>query len=338
MPIVTKAPVPQHVATTGNTAATAQAAALKMLEGATIDDSKAEVEVGDKPAPATPVVEGEVEAAVEKAPEEEKPLEEEKPKLEAKKEGLPDPLKKSFEALAKEKSDLRAERDSLKAERGELAKYRMLDNAVKNRDAMGVLAAAGLTYKDVVAQVTGGKAVIPDAEEPEAGSSEVQTLRTELEELKNERKAEKFNRNMETLHTKMREAVDPKKYPNLAADPGLVREAHNLLIEHTKKTGSPPGETLTESIQIALEAVEAKEEANVQKIMKRRGLTSAKPAGDTEEAGTKSAVDQPASELGKPSRTLTNSHATTPAKGAGSTAKTPEELRALALKQLEAQG
>jgi len=83
---------------------------------------------------------------------------------------------------------------------------------------------------------------------------------------------------------------------------------------------------------MALEAIETREAATVAKWKKRLGVDTSAPAGDTGVVGPKSAVNQPASELGKQSRTLTNSHATMPSRPPGSPAESVEELRARAAK------
>jgi hypothetical protein len=128
------------------------------------------------------------------------------------------------------------------------------------------------------------------------------------------------------------------KFSNVAADPSLHREVINQLISFTKEAGHPPGDTIEESIQMAIEAVEAREEATAQKYLKRKGLTQPKTEGDTGIVGSKSAVAPAASELAKTSRTLTNSHASSPRTVGSTPAETPDELRAKALKMLEAQG
>ncbi len=334
MPIVkAAAPVrPTAVVNTGaiqDTAAAAQAAALKMLEGAVIDDSAAPVEEGDKAAKAAPVAE---EAAPEEGEEVEveAPKEEEKPApKEGKKEALPDPLRKSFEALALEKKAMRDERDKYKSEMAELSRFRAIDVAAKNRDALGVLAAHGLSFKDVNLQVAGGA---DPTDLPEDKQEAKSPLEERLAALETTLQKERFQRHMDNLQGQMAKAVDAKKYPTIAAEPELVADAHKLLIDHTRQTGSPPGSNLNESMHMALEAIEAREQAANEKYRKRLGLTTSKNLTDTEVAASKSAVE-PASGLGT-SRTISNSHASAP-KAAGSTkAETVEELRAKALRQL----
>lgn len=344
MTIVTKAPVrPTPVVNVGaanNVAEAARAEAMKMLEGAVIDDSKAPTEVGDKPAPKA-VVEPEAaeEPSAEEKPaeepvaEEEKPATEEKPK-EEKKEGLPDPLKRSFEALAQEKKALRLEKEAVKAEKAGLAKYQLLDRAIQNGDVMSLIAAGGFKYQDVVAAVTGGKLPAGTADEEDApapGNEENSPLALKVKALEETIQKQNFSRGMEQLHATMVKAVDPKKYPNIAADPDLVQAAQDELVAFTRKTGAPPGENISESINMALEAIETREAAVVAKWKKRLGVDSAAPASDAGAVEPKSAV-RPASELGKQSRTLTNSHASVPAKPPGSPVETVEELRAKALK------
>ncbi len=127
------------------------------------------------------------------------------------------------------------------------------------------------------------------------------------------------------------------KYPNIAADEALSQDVVQYLLQFTMQTGKPPGDTLDESIQMAAEAVEAREEAAAQKYLKRKGLTAPKASSTVTEV-PKSAVEQPASELGSSRKTLTNSHASSSQAAGLTRPETVEDLHAKALKMLEAQG
>ncbi len=322
-----------------NSAADAQAAALKMFETSKIDNSAAPVEEGD----VEPKVEAQKVEVAEVDPDEGTPeAKEEKveEKIEVKKdEGLPDPLRKSFEQLAKEKKALRDEQTAVKAEGAKFEKYRMLDAAVKNGDALGALAALGMGYGHVVKQLTGGKAppeVEGATEEPEQGEN---PLAAEVRELRAIVQKDRFERGGERLLGKMNELTRSMatKLPNVAADPALVEEARQYLYDFTRETGAPPGANINESMQMALEAVEARESATVEKWKKRLGLTVAKATADNTPAATKSAVEQPASDLGS-RKTLSNSHASSPNVAGSTRPETVEELQAKALRLLEAQG
>ncbi len=341
MPIVTVKPTLPAPAAPTDTAGAARAAALAMLSTSTIDDSAAPVEKGEEaevPAVKDPD-EGEKPAEVEK--EGEKPAEvEKKPeeKVEAKKEGLDDPLKKSFERLALEKKEQRDREANLKTREAAVAKYELLDKAAAAQDAMGALTMLGIPYSALVNQLTGGRAPADEPEKEAPAGNESEALKR-VAALETQLSKERFDRNMSALHTEFGTIAkaNAKKYPLVAEDPELIRQAHANLVEFVRRTGSPPGETREESIAIALEAVQVTAEKEAEKWRKKLGLTAAPAASNTEAAAPKSAVE-PASELGMPSRTITNSHASAPQKVAGSTAKTPDELRAAALKILEAQG
>ena len=133
MPIVTKATTPtppSNPAAIQDTAAAAKAAALKLMENAVIDDSTAPVEVGDKEPEKKVVEDPDAQVDDEPVPEtkpddepKEDPPEEKKPE----KKGLPDPLKNSFEKLAREKADMRKREEALKAAEGRLSKYETVE-------------------------------------------------------------------------------------------------------------------------------------------------------------------------------------------------------------------
>lgn len=339
----TPAPPTNHQAIQ-NSAESARAEALALFSTAKIDNAAvpAPIEQGDVEPKEVPVVEAK--DPDEGAPEDGEPKEEakveEKP-APKKEEGLADPLKKSFEKLAQEKADLRKEKDALKVDAAKMQRFSQLEEMASRGDALGILAAHGLGYSHAVKQLTGGKDPGETvAAEEEAPSSAVEALRAEVAELKADRKRERFERGEEKLIGEMGEIARglAAKLPNVSADPELISRARDYLYEYIKKAGSPPGETRSESIQMALEAVEESEAKTAEKYRKRLDLTPAAKSADTAGEGTKSAVDQPASELGSSRKTLTNSHASTP-KAAGQTRpKTVAELHAEALKLFEAQG
>ncbi len=338
MPIAVKPTQTSPVAP--STAAEAQAAALKMLEGAVIDDSTAPAEAGDKPVKAAPV---ETDPDAENPGEEKNPGEETKEEAkpeakEEKKEGLPDPLKNSFERLAREKAEMRKETESLKAREAKVSKYEMIERAVANDDAMGVLQLHGLKYSTLVKQeIAKGRPGAAPAAEPEAEENPYETRIAALERTIREQNIKQADSELKG-HVSSAVKAAASKYPNVSADPELTGDVVEQLLNFVKQTGKPPGDTLEESIHMALEAVELREEKAAQKYLKRKGLTDVKPADSISPAGTKSAVDPVASELTKKSRTLTNSHASAPRTVGSTTAETPEELRAKALALLEAQG
>ncbi len=330
-------PAPTNAGAIQSTADAARTAALALFEGSKIDNSTAPVEQGDleeKKVAASPEEETSPEEESDEPKEEEKPEVKVEAKPEKKEEGLPDPLKRSFDRLAIEKKELREMQAQLKDREAKVAKYELADKLAANGDALGLLAAYNVKYSTLVKQkIERGE---PDAEEPaEADDNPLVAEVKQLREIVYGERQQRFEREMNGQINDFVKA-NATKYGNLAADPSLSKDVVRHLLEFTKQTGKPPGETLEESIQMAVEAVEEREEAAAQKYLKRKGLTGQKASSTVTEA-PKSAVEPPASELGS-RKTLTNSHASSP-HGAGSTRpETPEDLRAKALKLLEAQG
>lgn len=343
MPIVTKTTTPApptNTAAMQNTAEEAKAAALKMLETSVIDDSTAPVEEGDKePAKKAPPVEEDPDAKVDEEPQEEKkpddePKEEEKPKEEKK--GLPDPLKNSFEKLAREKKELRAREEKLKAAEGRLSKYETVERLAAAGDGLGVLAALGVKYSGFVKQQLEKGAPDDEDDAPPPADDQLAGIRAELQQLREESRQRKLKEGDQVLRGAVNDFVKTaaEKFPNIAGDPDLAKDVVEEMIRFTKETGAPPGDTLEESIQMAAEAVEEREEKALQKRLKRRGLTASTAAGDAVPAGTKSAVETAPSEVAKKSKTLTTSHASAP-RAPVSTSVDPEELRRQAVEMLK---
>lgn len=342
MPIVTKTTTPtppSNPAAIQDTAAAAKAAALKLMENAVIDDSTAPVEVGDKE-PAKKVVEDpDAQVDDEPVPEtkpddepKEDPPEEKKPE----KKGLPDPLKNSFEKLAREKADMRKREEALKAAEGRLSKYETVERLAAAGDGLGVLAALGVKYSGFVKQQLekGGPAEDDEAETPP--STDLDEIRNELKQLREESRQRKLKEGDQVLRGAVNDFVKTatEKFPNIASDPDLAKDVVEEMIRFTKETGAPPGDTLEESIQMAAEAVEEREEKALQKRMKRRGLTVAGASGDASSAAPKSAVETAPSEVAKKSKTLTTSHASAP-RAPVSTSVDPEDLRRQAVEMLK---
>ncbi len=329
--IVKPAPVAtSNFTATQSTADAAKAAALAMLENTVIDDSAAPVEQGEVKA----------KAAVEVEPEEGEPVAEvkaEAPKEPAEKpeekKALPDPLKNSFERLAREKSELRKSEESLKAREAKVARLEMLERLAANGDTIGALSVLGLKHSDHIQQVLDkGEALDEPAPVTKGGDAyekRIAALEARLADESNKRNHEQMQGKISDF---VKGAAD--KFPNIAADHSLSGDVVKYMLDFTMQTGKPPGETLEESIQMAAEAVEAREEAAMARLLKRRGLTAVKASDSLPVAEPKSAVDPAASELARKSRTLTNSHASAPRAVGSTPAVTVEELRAQALKQL----
>lgn len=296
---------PETAAPSPNSTEGARAAALKALEAAEAAES-APAEEPKEAAKAEPPAEKE-EAAEEKEIEAKEEKEENK---EEKKEERDTLLKKSFDVLAREKAALRKEREEAKAEKAELAKYRTLDLAVKNKDPMGVLAALGLPYSTLVDQLTGRKTEEKPSEAQTASKKEEEYLQR-IEALEQARKEEKYQRDVQALDSQIEKLALSKKdkFKLSTSEDDFAAGVRDYLLNHIKETGSPPGEDLEESIEMALEAIEAKFEAQAAKWRKKLGLTAAEMSNTITKA--ESAAESVKSVTTK-SKTLSNSHASAP--------------------------
>ncbi len=276
---------------------------------------------------------------VEKTAEVPKEVAKELAAPESKKEEKPELLKKSFEKLAQESAALRKEKDELKAERAIVDKYKMVDKMVESKDAMGLLATFGIKYSTWVKQVMEKGEGAPDAEETPKGTK-VDPMATRIEALEKIINEERYNRSVDQLLGKIEEVAKAQadKFPLVNSDKATVKQVHSYLLDFVQRTGKPPGDTIEESVQMALEAVEADQGKEAEKWRKRLGLTDKKVASSVEEV-TKSASDPAASELANKSKTLTNSHASAPRTvGSNNQSETPEELRRKATELLNKLG
>lgn len=287
------------------TTADFHAAAIAAMEAAEQADAT--------PAPAEETAVKESEPAVVEKTE----AKDDAPKPEEKKEEAPKTeekdtlLKKSFETLAKEKAALRKERDAAKAEREELAKYRTLDNAVKNKDAMGVLAALGLPYSSLVDQLV-GKKTESKAEAPEESVESKYLAR--IEALEQENKAAKFKADVTALESKITQIANMKKekFPLSTGEEDFAPAVREYLLNYVRENEDPPGDTIEESIEIALEAMEERFNQQAAKWRKKLGLTAAETSSSVT---TAERVVEPVKSVVTKSKTLSNSHTSAPATG-----------------------
>jgi hypothetical protein len=297
-----------------------------------------EVEIVAAPAPVTAVAAAEAPAAdepevseadddspVAEAPAASKPEVKPEVKVEAK----PSRLEKSYDDIARQQAAIRKDREALAAEKTELASARSLAEAAKRGDAMALLAAAKIPWSKAAKQVLEGHGVeVPDDEEPEADAPTA--LRQEVDQLKARLAArdaaDTQAQFMNALQTKLKEGGDKFK---LVAARKAEMQAVRFISDFYNETGRLPGEDFDETMEIALEAVEAR-------LVKERDswaplLTSA--SGAVTVPASKSAVPAGAVSQQAP-KTLTNSSGSGP-KGAPSNSpsklKTDEDYIAAAL-------
>lgn len=230
------------------------------------------------------------------APKEEAPKEEAKPP-EA------NPLAMSFEKLAKEKAELRKVAEQVKPYQELLKGFdpntlQAIARAKASGDPVSALAALGFTHNDYVQSVVGkdGKASKEPERKPVEKDPEIQSLKSELEQVKQWR-AQKVR---EEMSQSVKSIVTSDKYRHIA---GL--EAHdavvNFLNDYYARTGEAPGETWSDSVKIAADEVEKylAQEAN----RWRKVVLTDTPKPATQSVGT----EKPTAEAVKPAKSLNNS-------------------------------
>jgi hypothetical protein len=237
-----------------------------------------------------------------------------------------DPLKRSFEKLAKEKEALRKEADTIKPYMEMLKaipphSLQALARAAQSGDPMALLAAAGYSYADVAKRVVTGESTPPapqKTEERPAGALPPE-VQGEIAELR----AYVQRQQQQELMQRVKAAVPPSlKHIN-----GL--EAHDLIVRYVNdfaaRTGSPPGETFEESVAIAAEAVEAHLAREAQRWAKV--LTPGQSPGTVPSEALRTPPQQPGQSVPVP-KTPTNA-AAAPASAKPEPTTRDERLKAL---------
>jgi len=259
-----------------------------------------------KGAPAEPA--SELEAHVESDPAEEavEPAAKAPPKADA-------PLDKSFAKLANATASLRKEQEALKPY-AEVAKVfrpeqmQALARAMAAKDPLSVLAAVGLSYTDVAKAVVGQgdkKAEPANKEAPREEPNEpahVAELRAEIRELQQERFVRAQEQVTSTIAGFIKESAD--KYPHLSLIDDGASKVRRVLEDYYQRTGGQPGETPTESFEIAaaeVEAREAKEAVRWEKV-----LSGLRAKRDGAKSVDSSASESPTSRESSGQKTLTN--------------------------------
>jgi hypothetical protein len=171
---------------------------------------------------------------------------------------------KSFEDLARERVALRGEREKLKTEGAELSRSRALADAAAKGDAMALLAAAGIPWSKAAQQVLEGHGVKPpvESEAPQADDPREARLAALERELSTS-KAQAARENV-LGQVRARVASDATKF-RFTASLKAEAEAIRYLEQFHNETGELPGSNIEESLEIALEAVEAHYTAEAKK-------------------------------------------------------------------------
>jgi len=285
------------VAETPSEAPAAPAAGVTVAQPLEAEVSAAEAKDGETPA-----------AEPAKEPEAAKPV---------------DKVAKGYEDLARDKAALRAEREELK-------QYRALADAKKNGDAMALLAAAGIPWSKAAEQVLASGSLKAEKEEPEVDPRDARLAALE-QEISSRKEAE--TKASVLSAAKARTGADPEKF-KLVAKMGEEGKAIRYIEQYFSKFGELPGETLDESIELALEAVE--QELSKESKRWESVLTSFKGASTVP---AKSAVPADGAVSKQAPKTLTNNVGAgpAPASAAPKKPKTDAEYVAAAIEAISAQ-
>lgn len=276
-----------------------QAAAIAALEAMPEDGNAAETP--EAPAP-------EAKATEEETPVADSVADSAKAEVPEKTSEKVEPPKKSFADLAKEKADARARKAQADAQEAELREARALIEFARKGDAVGLLTAAKIPWSKAASQVLGGKT----EEEPEkpAPDTEIAKLREELNGFKEEARQA---RNAAKLAEVRAQAADLVKKGGdkylFVAEHDAAADAVDFVRQYYSETGELPGETLEESLQIGLEAVEADLAKKADKwekaLAKKKGVVT----NTTKQEVTSVAASK------KAAQTLTNNTASGPRTG-----------------------
>lgn len=266
------------------------------------------------------------------APKTEQPVSEkpaEQPKVEPK-----TAVDRSWEKLTETQARVRAQTEALKVEKAAIEQQRsqfaLFDSALRQKNPIALLNAAGFGYQDVVEAIKGGaKEAAPKQQDPM--STSIAELQAKIQRLEEERIAEKETAARKNVLSLAEQRAE--KFP-LVQGLGAHEKALDYVMDYHRRTGELPGETIEDSLDIALEAVNAnlvKEKERWQKV-----LTSEKPAVSVTDKAPESTPEVAPSENAP--KTLSNSMTgQKPAPAPKKAAITPEDLRADALSFLRSQ-
>lgn len=238
---------------------------------------------------------------------------------------------KAFAKLMQEKAALRQQGDQLRpwmeaAKAMDPNSLAALARAKAAGDPMAALAAMGFNYTDLAKRVAGMKeAPKEDDEEPgESGEPEyVRKLKEEVAGLKQEVTARKTAEMKVEMLGKMKTLITADKFKFVTGH-GDFDAVLRYLEDFHSKTGSLPGESFEESVELAATAVEKHLEAQAEKW--RKVLTPSPAPTTVLSEATSDSVSVGQAHTG---RTLTNAATTSPKSVAPEPKSREEKLKAL---------
>lgn len=215
-----------------------------------------------------------------------------------------DRVTKGFEDLARDRAALRAEQAKFKADQIS-PEDRALLAAAKSGSAMSLLAAARIPWSQAAQEVLDGTKPTKKYEAPPEPDERDKRLAALEQEISSRKAAETRHNVMSQLQAKTKAGATKFK---LTAQLGEEEKAIRFIEQHFNRYGELPGETLEESMEIALEAVEmqlVKEKKRWDSLTAPKGMVTNPPKAEVPAVG---AVSQQAP------KTLTNQTGSGPSK------------------------
>lgn len=200
------------------------------------------------------------------APKEDKPP---APKPEEKQ---PSKVEKTWEQIAKEKREAREARKAAEQANALGAKGKAMLAAAEAGDAMGLLAAAGISWSQAAKQVIDGGKADPKAPAVKKPEEDENPLAKEVRELKAKIAEREAREQTQGFLSKIKSAAAaaPDRFL-FVSELEAEEEVFGFLQRYAAETGELPGDNVEESIEIALEAVEKQHRKKAEKYQK--GLT-----------------------------------------------------------------
>lgn len=207
------------------------------------------------------------------------------------------------------------------------ARAEAMERAIAAGDAVGLLAASGMTHAQYSAQLLGQKP--PEGEKAETTESpDVKSLRDELNQIKAQHEAERAEstRAQARAMISARVKAGGERFRLINALDPEGASVERVILAYLQENGSPPGATFEETIDLAAELAENEFKKESEKWSKV--LT---PAQATAQTPVQKAPESRPSTGAEPPRTLTNGNSTQPGPAARSQYQSIDErLAALA--------
>ena len=191
---------------------------------------------------------------------------------------------KSWEKLMQEKAELRRQQEALKASpQLAIPNAQALAKAVQSGDALGAISALGFTYADVTKQLLATPeappaAVTPAAEATPAALNLPPELQQRLQRL-DQLEAWAMQQQRQSILNNVKEVLPADKF-KLITGRGEYETVLGYLERFHAETGTLPGATFNESVQIAAEALEARLAQEAEKW--KKVLTPAQPPANVQ--------------------------------------------------------